>query len=322
MTNKIQRLRTITQEQGIIGGLQAIKRFFRYRLKSSISLISSNPILRWKFERQYGRGLDVMQEDWDNLIILDACRYDTFEEHTRFEGKVQKVVSAGNYSWEFMIANFVGKELHDTIYVTANPYSARINESVFFKLISLIDEWDENTGTVLPEDVTQKAIEVSENHPDKRLIIHYMQPHAPHIGSIQDEFAQMGFNKYHGMGVQSRTNEGIYIFNAVRQGLVTSERLHDSYVENLRIAEGAVESLVSKLNGKTVITADHGENLGERVLGLRLYEHGNDTPECLFVPWLELDYESRREVIASEPVSDVRPGESTIDNRLRDLGYL
>lgn len=23
-------------------------------------------------------GIDVMSEDWDNLIILDACRYDTF----------------------------------------------------------------------------------------------------------------------------------------------------------------------------------------------------------------------------------------------------
>jgi hypothetical protein len=316
MKHKIQRLRNITKEEGIIGGLRAIQRYF------GSHVLRHNPILRWKFERQYGRGLDVMQQDWDNLIILDACRYDTFEEHTRFEGKVQKVVSAGNYSWEFMTANFVGQELHDTIYITANPYSARINESVFFKLISLIDDWDENTGTVLPEDVTQKAIQVAEDHPDKRLIIHYMQPHAPHIGSIQNEFAQTGFNKYHGMGVQPMTKEGISIFEAVRRGLITSERLHESYVENLRIVEGAVESLTSKLIGKTVISADHGENLGERVLGLKIYGHGNDTPECRFVPWLELDYESRRKVMSSEPMSDVRPGDSTIDQRLRDLGYL
>jgi len=275
-----------------------------------------------KFELENGKGIDVMKENWDNLIILDACRYDTFEEHTRFEGKVQKVVSAGNYSWEFMNANFVGKELHDTIYVTANPYSARINESVFFKLISLIDDWDENTGTVLPGDVTEKAIEVAEDHPNKRLIIHYMQPHEPHLGSIQNDFAQTGFNKYHGMGVQPVQKEGISIWNAVRKGLITSERLHESYVENLQIAEEAVESLVSNLNGKTVITADHGENLGERVLGKSFYGHGKQTPECRFVPWLELDYESRREIVASEPESDVRPGDSTVDRRLRDLGYL
>jgi len=278
--------------------------------------------LKIKFFVIFAKGIDVMKEDWDNLIILDACRYDTFEEHTQFEGKVRKVMSAGNYSWEFMIENFVGRELHDTIYITANPFSARIDDSVFFKLISLIDNWDENTGTVLPEDVTQKAIEVSENHPDKRLIIHYMQPHAPHLGSIQTDFEQKGFNKYHGMGVQPVRKEGMSIWNAVRKGLITSERLHESYIENLQIAEESVESLISKLNGKTVISADHGENLGERVLGLRLYGHGYDTPECRFVPWLELDYESRRRVIASEPVSDVRPGDSTIDRRLRDLGYL
>jgi len=316
MMQKIQRLRAITQEEGIMGGFRAVQRYF------ASHVIRSNPIRRWKFERRYGRGLDVMQRDWDNLVILDACRYDTFEKNTRFEVTVERVVSAGNYSWEFMTANFVGRELHDTIYITANPYSARINESVFFKLISLIDDWNQNTGTVLPEVVTQKAIQVAEDYPDKRLIVHYMQPHAPHIGSVQDEFAQSGFNKYHGMGVQPVQNEGMSIWNAVREGLITSERLHESYVENLQIAEEAVESLVSKLNGKTVITADHGENLGERVMGLPVYGHGHDTPECRFVPWLELNKESRRKVIASEPVSDVRPGDSTIDDRLRDLGYI
>jgi len=205
MINKFQRLVKITQNQGIIGGLLAIIRYIYYNVSEVKRFVRI--IFRWKFKRRYGRGLDVMQEDWDNLIILDACRYDTLEEHTRFEGKVQKVVSAGKNSWEFMTANFVGKELHDTIYVTANPYSARINESVFFKLISLIDDWDENIGTVLPEDVTQKAIEVSENHPDKRLIIHYMQPHTPHIGSIQNDFVQSGFSLYP-LSVSSRKGGG------------------------------------------------------------------------------------------------------------------
>jgi hypothetical protein len=250
-----------------------------------------------------------MQQDWDNLILLDACRYDTLEKHTRFEGKVRKVVSAGNRSWEFMAANFVGEEFHDSIYVTANGHARGIGESVFYKLIILTDYRDENTGTVLPEIVTQKAIEVAENHPDKRLIVHYMQPHVPHIGGIQEELISMD---------ESMNN----IFEAVGNDFITLERLHESYVENLRIVEAAVESLISKLNGKTVISADHGENLGERKLGLRVYDHGNDTPECLFVPWLELECESRREINVSEPVSDVRPDDSTIDNFLRDLGYL
>jgi len=320
MMDEFQRLQKITQQRGIIGGLLAILRYIYWNVGAVKRVIQN--FFRWKFERRYGRGIDVMQQDWDNLIILDACRYDTFKQHTQFEGMLRRVVSAGSASWEFMIENFVRREFHDTIYMSANPYSPRIEDSVFFKFISLIDDWDENTGTVLPEDVTQKAIEVSENHPDKRLIIHYMQPHAPHLGSIQDEFAQAGFNKYRGMDVQPVQKEGISIFDAARKGLITSERLHESYVENLHIVEEAVESLISNLNGKTVISADHGENLGERVLGLRFYSHGQHTPECRFVPWLELDYESRKEVIASEPVTDVRPEDSTINRRLRDLGYL
>ena len=26
------------------------------------------------------KGIDILSADWDNLIILDACRFDTFEE--------------------------------------------------------------------------------------------------------------------------------------------------------------------------------------------------------------------------------------------------
>jgi hypothetical protein len=316
MIDKIQRLRTITQEQGIIGGLQAIQRFFRYRIKKIIGLKSSNPILRWKFERQYGRGLDVVQQDWDNLIILDACRYDTFEEHTRFEGKLQRVVSVGNCSWSFQRANFAGRNLQDCIYVTANPFSPRISSDVFFKLISLLGEWNEDEGTVLPERVTDATLKAQRMYPNKRLIVHYMQPHAPHIGDYELGFDQRGWDS------MSKKKESYSIWEAVKSEYITHEELLTSYTANLTFVESEVETLVKELPGKTVISADHGENLGERVLGLRVYGHGHDTPECLFVPWLELDYESRKEVIASEPVSDVRPGDSTIDDRLRDLGYL
>jgi hypothetical protein len=43
-----------------------------------------------------------MEEDWDNLIILDACRYDYFKRQHDFEGSVDRIVSPGKMSWEFM----------------------------------------------------------------------------------------------------------------------------------------------------------------------------------------------------------------------------
>jgi hypothetical protein len=307
MINDIRKLLEITEKEGLVGGFKSIIRYviFKPRVRK---------ILRWKFELEHGQGINVMEHDWDNLIILDACRYDIFKKYTRFEGKLSKVVSAGYYSWEFIEANFVGKELHDTIYITANPYSSKLDGSVFFKIINLIDKWDDQTGTVLPGVVTRKALEVAVEYPDKRLIIHYMQPHAPYIGSVQSEFMQQG--------ISTEMKEGVWIFDAVREGIINSEMLLKSYVENLQIVEKSVEFLISNLGGKTVISSDHGENLGEYLMGTEIFGHKLETPECRFVPWLELDYESRREVIASEPVSDVRPGGSTIDNRLRDLGYL
>ena len=35
------------------------------------------------YKKKPNRGIYVMGEDWDNLIILDACRYDMFESFRR-----------------------------------------------------------------------------------------------------------------------------------------------------------------------------------------------------------------------------------------------
>ena len=32
------------------------------------------------------KGVHIMREDWDNLIILDACRYDMFEKVNSIKG--------------------------------------------------------------------------------------------------------------------------------------------------------------------------------------------------------------------------------------------
>lgn len=84
------------------------------------------------FERKYGPGIDVMAEDWDNLILLDACRYDYFESQINIEGELKSAISRGGHSWEFMQGNFVGREFHDTIYVTANPHVEKLSDGTFF----------------------------------------------------------------------------------------------------------------------------------------------------------------------------------------------
>ena len=65
----------------------------------------------------------IMQEDWDYLIILDACRYDYFEKFygQYLSGKLEKRLSLGSSTREWRDRNFTGK-YDDTIYISANPF--------------------------------------------------------------------------------------------------------------------------------------------------------------------------------------------------------
>jgi len=46
--------------------------------------------------------IDVMSEDWDNLVLLDAARFDYFEDLNTIDGSLRKEVSHGKKSWEFI----------------------------------------------------------------------------------------------------------------------------------------------------------------------------------------------------------------------------
>ncbi|MDB2276675.1 hypothetical protein PM022_19555, partial [Halorubrum ezzemoulense] len=81
-------------------------------------------------------------EDWDNLLILDACRYDYFANQHNFDTTPSRVISPGKMSWEFMQEAFQGEQFHDTIYITSNPFATRLPEDTFFETRYLIDEWD------------------------------------------------------------------------------------------------------------------------------------------------------------------------------------
>lgn len=70
------------------------------------------------------RGIDIMKENWDYLIILDAARYDLFKESVKnfkIQGKLKKVESKGSATPEWLKKNFK-KDFYDIIYVSANPF--------------------------------------------------------------------------------------------------------------------------------------------------------------------------------------------------------
>jgi len=153
------------------------------------------------------------------------------------------------------------------------------------------------------------AIDAHEEFPNKRLIVHYMKPHAPHLGETSNELRDEFGDVYPG------------IFMLYRSGVISKQTLRESYVETIELVEPRVRSLLEELDGKSVVSSDHGENLGERRHGLTQVGHGNPTPECYRIPWLEVEYTDRREITETPPTEFDRADEEAIEESLSALGY-
>lgn len=274
-------------------------------------------------------GIDICSADWDNLIILDACRYDTFEElGSELPGKLEKRESKGSCTSEFLRHNLDNREMLDTIYITANPQLYRYQSGTkddrlmdvrFFKQYDVWENnWAEEYRTVLPEVVTNRVQSINEEYPNKRLIIHYLQPHAPYIGPTGDELK----------GITEMSPLQFWA-NFKRDNLdVPLDLIKKAYRENVEIVLPHVETLLTELSGKTIVTSDHGELFGERdfPIPIRQFGHPKHTylPELIEVPWLVYQNGERKTIIESDRQNESEMKDSTADvvkERLEDLGY-
>lgn len=198
----------------------------------------------------------------------------------------------------------------------------------FFSTEVASDEWDYELNTVHPDDLIDLALRVHQNYPNKRLIIHFMQPHEPHLGSkanqIRERVDLRGYDIFHANNNVELDREGINMWMAARQGQVSDSEIQKSYRQTLEFVLEKVKRLLDELSGKSIITADHGEMLGERVLHIKKeYGHptGLKTRELREIPWFVAPYEDRRKVTSDEPVGFERLDEDKINQRLRALGY-
>lgn len=221
---------------------------------------------------------------WDLLIILDCCRYDTFVNTNWMVGSLQKVVSAGSTTLEWVSNTFTGN-YPDVVYVSSVPYiSSRYNPDIHkgYKALEhfgqVLDLWfwayNQKLGTVTPDRVYQVVSQYRGK--GKRVIAHFMQPHSPMIGlplfttetweKLTDEKCEGGrfpkvediFKKGHGDLYQT------------------------AYRGNLKLVLRACREIIGWSN-KPVVTSDHGEGLGEN----GIYGHGEGirTPELTEVPF-------------------------------------
>ncbi len=286
------------------------------------------PVYNLGFRNKHGAGTNVMEEDWDSLILLDACRFDDFKLVNTLTGELQSRISRGVDSPEFIRKNFIGGEFHDTVYVTANPHVHKLNGTEFHKTITEpLSAWDDERQCVPPKSVTRTAIEAHEQYPNKRIIVHYMQPHDPPLGPVATELRakhQIVGPQHDGGGDESQRKR---IMELVADGTISIKKAHEAYRETLRIVLESVKPLLEKISGKIIISADHGELFGEQPYPLlgKLYEHYRNprTIELCKVPWFVVDSESpRRKIIEEKGIGESTTGSrEDVQEQLEALGY-
>lgn len=265
----------------------------------------------------------IHEEDWDYLIILDACRFDYFERlySDYLDGELEKVRSRASSTQPWLWKTFPDE--YEYSYLSTNPFvnedgyaldyfSSRHKDwSAVGHFTEIIDlwktAWDEEKDTVLPEKVAEATIEYKEKKP---LIVHFVQPHVPYLTydgrmeefqskkniegnrdkSLMWEVSASAFHLFpyewrnrfkKAIGIKGKNNlEKI----ADEEG---DESLRKYYEENLESALKVVKSLREEQEGKMIVTADHGEMLGEK----EEYGHevSSDEPLLREVPWLEVE---------------------------------
>lgn len=284
-------------------------------------------------------GTNVFAQDWDACIVLDACRTDALAavaDEYDFVESVGAITSVGSTSGEWFGHTFdqrYSDEIAECAYVTANPHSRAVLEErntppQYFAAPITWPKWNpvgpsafqrleevwktahsERLDVTPPRPTTDTAIDVGRETDPERLLVHYMQPHAPYIRDYVDE-------------PESPEPELTRPFEHLREGTLSRERAWEGYLDNLRLVLDEVELLLENLDAdRVVVTADHGEAFGE----FSFYEHpvGCPHPVVKRVPWVETtatDTETYRP--ASEATAETEETtETSVEDQLVALGY-
>jgi hypothetical protein len=263
------------------------------------------------------RGQPVYENEWDLLVILDACRVDALSEvaseYDFLPTTIESRYSVGSASDTWMQRTFVDKyepELRKTVYVTSNPNSEQYTPISQFKYVDEVwkTDYDSDLGTIPPRAVTDHSIVAHRECNSDRLIAHYMQPHFPSVPQ------PLGFGLRMAADNPDRHE---WIWSDEGRNKYTKEEIWNSYLENLRYVLDNIKTLLNNVDAEqTVITADHGNAFGE--WGVWGHPH-QPHPKLRKVPWVHVtasDEEAYHPDIELA-VDDAHSAEET----LRALGY-
>jgi hypothetical protein len=265
----------------------------------------------------HNRGVNVLELDWDHLIVLDACRCDIFE--MVYEGlfpsatSFRCIQSPASSTMEFVkksiIYNLqkVRDKLRNTVFVNANPVIDHVlgpkARTLFYKYSPVWKHyWDNELGTVKPEDTYMVSLRAYIKNPDKKFIIWFLQPHFPYLDKRFDHINALGrelmkrtlhidssSNLFTLFKIAKNLIKNGYLCAGIPDKLCEYMRIDpkeviSAYIVNLIKALYYVKRLTEILPGRIMITSDHGEAFGECVrarktlLRLRVYGHPSRIP--------------------------------------------
>ena len=248
---------------------------------------------------------------------------DNYEDF--LSGELSKVKSRGAATPEWLWNTFTSRYNYNYISANPyiNSYGLTLEEMVggceqdwdarnkFQNIVDVWDtDWDDKLNTVRPEEMTDTAL---ENLEYSKTVIHYIQPHRPYISGNDTEHSwapkaeiegqeksakRKFFDKTRPLWnpvfrkmpytIQSKIKSVLGMGNDFEK-LVREkgeEQVIEYYRKDLRMVLEEVARLVEELDGKVIVTADHGELLGEGGWGHYI---GGEEDELRHVPWLEVE---------------------------------
>ena len=300
----IRESREVVAEHGLQRGVRESAREFHYGALRNVEQTLAGA--------GFNRGENVLDREWNVLVIVDGCRYDLMravapEFDFLSEPEPFTSVAGGSLSWMYRTFG-TERDLSDLAYVTANPFSSRALGGAGFAVMDEVwrYSWDHDVGTVRAEDVTDAAVDTLRSADADRAIVHYMQPHHPFVPRP----LAAGINR------ENPTEHETTVWEKLRDGELDRDVVWSAYRANLTYVLESVADLRRNVDGpRMAVTADHGNALGE----WGIYGHGDYPLRALRrVPWCTTTATDERTL---DPDVTRRDVDVSVDEQLRDLGY-
>ena len=227
----------------------------------------------------------IREVDWDVLLVLDACRYDTFTDIVTVS--TEPIRSHASATPQWLRTMHKAGRFDGVSVVTANPQYEKVDVPFNGARTRYVfeSEWHDELGTVLPTPVLDEVDAALEEH-GAPVLGHLVQPHWPYVQRFGDQWVPA--MNARGIGVVGRSAQV-----AMSKGRFDPRTALRAYRACLRSVWEVIAPRIGDLVGRgytVALTADHGEVFG-RSGDWWLYEHPSRVHVCSLteVPWLTVE---------------------------------